>query len=325
MRGREFVVLLSSGAAAWSLAARAQQSTIPVIGVLQIGTPTSYDLSGFRQGLKEAGYVEGQNLRIEYRFANDDPARLPELAADLVGRKVNVIAAVASALAARAANATNTIPIVFGHGIDPIKQGLVASLNRPGGNVTGVLSLASELYGKQIGLLHELMPQAVHLGVLASPKNAIYESIVKDTQSAALAKGQTAEILDANTSADIDAVFARIGNEKRVQGLLVTNEPLFVGQRVQLAILAARYAVPAIYPFREQTEAGGLLSYGPNLADRDRQLGLYVGRILHGENPGDLPVQQMSKFELIINLKTAKALGLIIPNSLQLLADEVIE
>jgi putative ABC transport system substrate-binding protein len=326
MRRREFVVLLSSGAAAWSLAARAQQSTIPVIGVLQIGTPTSYDLSGFRQGLKEAGYVEGQNLRIEYRFANDDPARLPELAADLVGRKVNVIAAVASALAARAAkDATNTIPIVFGHGIDPIKQGLVASLNRPGGNVTGVLSLASELYGKQIGLLHELMPQAVHLGVLASPKNAIYESIVKDTQSAALAKGQTAEILDANTSADIDAVFARIGNEKRVQGLLVTNEPLFVGQRVQLAILAARYAVPAIYPFREQTEAGGLLSYGPNLADRDRQLGLYVGRILHGENPGDLPVQQMSKFELIINLKTAKALGLIIPDSLQLLADEVIE
>ena len=230
MKRREFIALFGGTAATWSLAARAQQSTIPVIGVLQIGTPTSYDLSGFRQGLKEAGYVEGQNLRIEYRFANDDPARLPELAADLVGRKVNVIAAVASALAARAAkDATNTIPIVFGHGIDPIKQGLVASLNRPGGNVTGVLSLASELYGKQIGLLHELMPQAVHLGVLASPKNAIYESIVKDTQSAALAKGQTAEILDASTSADIDAVFARIGNEKRVQGLLVTNDPLFLG------------------------------------------------------------------------------------------------
>jgi putative tryptophan/tyrosine transport system substrate-binding protein len=249
MRRREFITLLS-GASTWPLAARAQQSTIPTIGVLQIGTPTSYDLSGFRQGLKEAGYVEGQNLKIEYRFANDDPAHLPELAADLVGRKVNVIAAVASALAARAAkDATNTIPIIFGHGIDPIKQGLVVSLNRPGGNVTGVLSLASELYGKQIGILHELIPQAVHLGVLASPKNAIYESIVKDTQSAASAKGQTVEILDASTGADIDAVFARIGNEKRVQGLLVTNEPLFVGQRAQLAILAARYAVPAIYPF----------------------------------------------------------------------------
>jgi putative ABC transport system substrate-binding protein len=326
MRRREFIVTLGGATAALPLAARAQQSTIPTIGVLQIGTPTSYDLSGFRQGLKEAGYVEGQNLKVEYRFANDDPARLPELAADLVGRKVNVIAAVASAVAASAAkDATNTIPIVFGHGVDPIKQGLVVSLNRPGGNVTGVISLANELYGKQIGILHELMPQAVHLGVLVSPKSAIYESIVKDTQSAASAKGQTVEILDAGTSADIDAVFARIGNEKRVQGLLVTNDPFFDGQRVQLAILAARYAVPAIYPFREFTEAGGLLSYGTNRADRDRQVGVYVDRILHGENPGDLPVQQMSKFELIINLKTAKALGLIIPNSLQLLADEVIE
>jgi putative ABC transport system substrate-binding protein len=326
MRRRDFIKVVAGSAVTWPLAARAQQSTIPTIGVLQIGTPTSYDLSGFRQGLKEAGYVEGQNLRIEYRFANDDPARLPELAADLVGRKVSVIATVASAGAARAAkDATNTIPIIFGQGPDPIKQGLVASLNRPGGNVTGVLSLASELYGKQIGILHELIPQAVHLGVLVSPKNPIYESIVKDTQSAASAKGQTVEILDAGTSADIDAVFARIGNEKRVQGLLVTNDPFFDGQRVQLAILAARYAVPAIYPFREFTEAGGLLSYGTNRADRDRQAGVYVGRILHGENPGDLPVQQMSKFELIINLKTANALGLIIPNSLQLLADGVIE
>ena len=327
MRRRDFIKVVAGTAAVWPLAARAQQPAMPVIGVLQFGTPTSSDLSGFRLGLKEAGYVEGQNLKIEYRFANDDPARLPELAADLVGRKVNVIAAVSSGpAAARAAkDATNTIPIIFGQGFDPIKQGLVASLNRPGGNVTGVLSLSSELFGKQIGILHELIPQAVHLGVLVSPKSAIYESIVKDTQSAASAKGQTVEILDAGTSADIDTVFARIGNEKRVQGLLVTNEPLFVGQRVQLAILAARYAVPAIYPFREQTEAGGLLSYGPNLADRDRQLGVYVGRILHGENPGDLPVQQMSKFELIINLKAAKALGLIIPNSLQLLADEVIE
>jgi putative tryptophan/tyrosine transport system substrate-binding protein len=237
-----------------------------------------------------------------------------------------VIANVGSAIAARAAkDATNTIPIVFGFGVDPVKQGMVASLNRPGGNVTGILSLSNELYGKQFGIMHELLPQASHFGVLVSPKGMLREKIVSDTQAAAGALGRTFEILDAATNTDIDAAFARIGEEKRVQGLLVANDTFYVEQRVQLAILAARYAVPAIYPFREQTEAGGLLSYGPNLADRDRQVGVYVGRILHGENPGDLPVQQMSKFELIINLKTAKALGLIIPNSLQLLADEVIE
>jgi putative tryptophan/tyrosine transport system substrate-binding protein len=251
---------------------------------------------------------------------------MPELAADLARRKVRVIANLGSATATRAArDATNTIPIVFGFGVDPVKQGLVASLNQPGGNVTGIISRSDELFGKQFGIMHELLPQASHFGFLANPKSMVHEKVVSDTQAAAGALGQTVEILDARTSADIDAVFAHIGNEKRVQGLLVSNDPLFIGQRVQLAVLTARYAVPAVYPFRKQTEAGGLLSYGPNLADRDRQVGVYVGRILHGENPGDLPVQQMSKFELIINMKTAKALGLIIPNSLQLLADEVIE
>ena len=284
------------------------------------------DLSGFRQGLKDAGYIEGQNIEIEYRFANDDTGRLPELASDLVRRQVRVIAVVASGLAARAAkDATNTIPIVFGYGADPVKQGLVASLNRPGGNVTGAISLANVLYGKQLGILHELLPQAIHIGVLAYRQSAVHESIVKDTQAAASVIGQTIEILDTGTSDEIDAVFVRLRDEKRVQALLVTNDPFFIARRIQLAILAARYAVLAIYPFREMAEGGGLMSYGPNLADRDRQAALYVGRILKGENPADLPILQMSKFELVINLKTAKALGLSVPNSMQLLADEVIE
>jgi putative ABC transport system substrate-binding protein len=244
----------------------------------------------------------------------------------LVRRKVRVIANVGSGIAIQAArDATATIPIVFGFGIDPVIEGLVASLNRPGGNVTGILSLANELYGKQLGILHELLPQASHFGVLSSPKGLLRETIVKETQTAALALGQTVEILDALTTADIDAVFARVGGEKRVQGLLVTNDPFYLAQRVQLAILAARFGVPTIYPFREMAEAGGLLSYGPNIAERDRAAGVYVGRILKGEKPADLPVQQVSKFELVINLKTAKVLNLNVPNSMQLLADELIE
>ena len=326
MRRREFIALASSAAAWPPLAARAQQAETLVIGLLEIGGPTSWNLAPFRQGLKDAGYVEGQNLTIEYRFANDDVARLHELAADLVRRKVRVIANVGSGIVIRAAkDATGTIPIVFGFGIDPVKEGLVASLNRPGGNVTGILSLANELYGKQLGILHELLPQASHFGVLSSPKGLLRETIVKETQAAALALGQTVEILDALTTADIDSVFARVAGEKRVQGLLVTNDPFYLAQRVQLAILAARFGVPVIYPFREMAEAGGLLSYGPNIAERDRAAGVYVGRILKGEKPADLPVQQVSKFELVINLKTAKVLNLNVPNSMQLLADELIE
>jgi putative tryptophan/tyrosine transport system substrate-binding protein len=326
MRRRDFIALIGGGVTAWPLVARAQQAEMPVIGLLEIGGPASWDLAPFRQGLKDAGYVEGQNLTIEYRFANDDAARVPELAADLVRRKVRVIANVGSGIVTRAEkDATDTIPIVFGFGIDPVKQGLVASLNRPGGNVTGIISLANELYGKQLGILHELLPQASHFGVLSNPGGFLRESIVKDTQAAASALGKTAEILDATTSADIDAIFARIGGEKRIQGILITNDPFYLAQRVQLAILAARYGMPAIYPFREMAEAGGLLSYGPNIAERDRAVGVYVGRILKGERPGDLPVQQMSKFELVINMRTAKALNLNVPNSMQLLADEVIE
>jgi putative tryptophan/tyrosine transport system substrate-binding protein len=326
MQRRDFIKIVAGSAIIWPLAARAQQPTLPVIGLLQIGTPSGYDLSGFRQGLKDVGYVEGENLAIEYRFANDDPARLSALASDLVGRQVRVIAVLVSGLAARAAkDATNTIPIVFGYGADPVKQGLVANLNRPGGNATGIISLGNELYSKQLGILHELLPQATHIAVLANPQGLIYESIVNNTRAATSAIGQTIEILNASTDTEIDAVFMRLRDEKSAQGLLVTNDPFYIARRVQLAILAARYAVPTIYPYREMAEAGGLLSYGSNLAERDRQAGIYVGRILKGEKPADLPVQQMSKFELVINSKTAKALGLAIPPGVLAIADEVIE
>jgi putative ABC transport system substrate-binding protein len=326
MKRRDFITLLGGAAAAWPLAARAQQPAMPVIGLLQSGAPSSYNLSGFHLGLKDAGYVEGQNLAIEYRWANDDPGRLPELAADLVRRQVRVIVAIASALSAEAAKAaTSTIPIVFGIGGDPVQLGLVASLNRPGGNVTGINSLAVELVGKRLGILHELLPQAAHFGLLGNPKSAVHESVVKDARAAALAIGRTIEVLNASTSREIDAVFARLADEKRVHGLLVSNDPFLFAQRVPLAILAARYAVPAIYPFREQADAGGLLSYGPSLANRDREVGHYVSRILNGGRPADLPVQQESKFELVINLRTARLLGLTVSNSMQLLADEVIE
>jgi putative ABC transport system substrate-binding protein len=325
MRRRDFIRAIASASAGWPLAAHAQQPAKSVIGLLQIGAPSSYDLSGFRQGLRDKGYIEGQNLEIEYRFADDNEARLPELASDLVQHRVRVIATVASGQAARAAkDATDAVPIVFGFGVDPVKLGLVASLNRPGGNVTGVISLTNELLGKQLGMLHDLLPQALRFGVLANPRTVIHESIVRDTQAAASRLGLTVEVLDVSNNAEIDAAFVRLRDD-RLQGLLITNYPLFRAQRVRLAILAASFAVPTISPFLETAEAGGLLSYGPNLVDRDRESGRYVGRILNGENPADLPVEQMNKFEFVINAATAKALGLTIPGSMQSLADKVIE
>jgi putative ABC transport system substrate-binding protein len=325
MKRRTFIAGLGT-AAAWPVVARAQQRALPVIGLLQTGAPSSWNFTGFRQGLKDMGYLEGQNLMIEFRWADNDLDRLPELASDLVHRQVRVIVALPGNAAVRAAKAvTNTIPIVFGFGSDPVQQGLVASLNRPGGNVTGMTSLSNELFGKQLGLLHELLPQGSHFGFLSDPKTTVHELAVKDVQAAASAIGGTIEVLTASTSGEIDTAFARLVNEKRVQGLLVSNDPLFLAARVQLAILAARFAVPAIYPFREQAEAGGLLNYGPDLADRDRQVGRYVGRILKGEKPADLPVLRQTKFELVINLKTAKALGLTIPETLLATADEVIQ
>src|SRR5262249_31678295 len=289
--------------------------------------PYSFSLSGFRQGLKEGGYIEGQNLAIEYRWANDDPRRLPELASDLVRRQVGVIVALRTALAAGAAKAaTDKIPIVFGYGADPVALGHVASLNRPGSNITGMTSLSEELIGKQLETLHELLPQANHVALLDSSRSLTHQYKAKDAQAAASALAQTIEILTAdNSSDDIAAVFARLAQEKRVQGLLISNDALFITRRVQLAILAARHALPALYPFREQAEAGGLLSYGPDLAERDRQVGHYVSRILKGETPADLPVLQATKFELVVNMQTAKALALQIPARLLTLADEVIE
>jgi putative ABC transport system substrate-binding protein len=323
---RQFLSVLSGAVVTSPMVAHAEDAAPPVIGLLQSGAPFSYDLSGFRQGLKEAGFIEGLSLAIEYRWANNDPDRLPELAADLVRRRVRVIVAIASSLSIPAAKAaTNSIPIVFGYGGDPVRQGLVASLNRPGGNLTGIISLANELVGKQLGILHELVPHAAHFALLTNPKSAIREFIIKDAQIAASAVGQTIDVLDASDSGEIDAVFGLLANNKRVDGLVVSNDPFLVARRVQLAILAARHAVPAIYPFREQAEAGGLLSYGPNLPDRDREVGHYVGRILAGDKPADLPVQQSSKFELLINLETAKALGLDVPAQLLARADEVIE
>jgi putative ABC transport system substrate-binding protein len=324
MRRREFIAGL--GAAAWPIAARAQQAALPLIGLIQIGAPSSWNFTGFRQGLKDMGYLEGQNLAIDVRWANNDPDRLPGLAADLVHRQVRVIVTlggVPGALAAKAA--TNTIPIIFGFGVDPVQQGLVASLNHPDGNVTGIISLSTGLLGKQLGILHELLPQASHFGLLSDLKSPVHELIVKDAQAAASSIGVTIEVLTASTSGEIDTVFSRLANARRVQGLLVSSLPFFIFARVQLAILTARFAVPAIYAFREQTEAGGLLSYGPDLADRDREVGRYVGRILKGEKPADLPVQQPTRFELLVNLKTANALGLTIPETLLATADEVIQ
>jgi putative tryptophan/tyrosine transport system substrate-binding protein len=325
---RAFVTTLGGAAAALARprAACAQQATTPVIGLLLIGAPTAYDLSGFRQGLKDAGYVEGQNLTIDYRWANDDPERLPPLAAELVHREVRVIVTLASTLAALAAKAaTDTIPIVFGFGGDPVQEGVVASLNRPGGNITGMTSLSAALIGKQLGILHELLPQADRVGVLSNPKIASHARYVQDSQAAAAAIGESVEILTASSGDEIDAALTNLADAKRIQGLLVSNDPFYLARRVQLAILAARLALPTIYPFPEQAEAGGLLSYGPDLSDRDREVGHYVARILAGEKPADLPVQQQSKFELVINVQTAKTLGLAISPLLLARADEVIE
>ena len=323
MRRREFITLLG-GAAAWPLTARAQQTGTPVIGILQGGS--SWDFTGFRQGLKEAGYVEGQNLLIEYRWANNDADRLPGLAADLVQRQVRAIIAFGSSPAVEATKtATRRIPIVFGFGGDPVQRGLVTSLSRPEGNVTGMTSLSSELYGKQLGILHALLPQNAHFGLLVDTKSPTHEIIVKETQAAASVIGWTFEVLNASTSREIDAAFTRLAGERRVQALLVSNDPLFLAQRVQVAILSARFLIPAMYPFRENAEAGGLLSYGPNLTDRDRQVGRYVGRILKGENPANLPVMRPTKFELVLNLQTARAFSITVPPLLLAQADEVIE
>jgi ABC-type uncharacterized transport system substrate-binding protein len=323
---RNFITLLG-GAAAWPLAARAQQPALPVIGYLYAGAPepTAHLMAAFRKGLSDAGYVEGQNVAIEYRFAQNEFDRLPELAADIVRRRVAVITTPGSTPAALAAKAaTMTIPIVFGIGADPVQAGLVASLNRPGGNVTGISSMNLELGAKRLGLIHELVPGAARFAVLVDPNSPATEPLIKDVQAAASAIGRQVEVLTASTNREIDTAFASLV-PKRVDALVLTPGPLFNNRRVQLATLAVRHAMPTIYSSREFAEAGGLMSYGPSVMEEFRQVGIYTGRVLKGEKPADLPIIRATKFEFVINLQTARALGIAVPPTLLARADEVIE
>jgi putative ABC transport system substrate-binding protein len=324
MRRREFIVGLG-GATAWPLAALAQQPAIPVVGYLDAGSPepTAPLVAAFRKGLSETGYVEGRNLAIEYRWAEGQNDRLRELAADLVRRRVTVIAAMNGVFVALAAKAaTTTIPIVFGNAADPVQIGLVASLNRPGGNVTGITAMNVELGAKRLGLLHELVPGAARFAVLVDPNFPAAESIITDLRAAAATIGRQIEVLYAGADRDLEAAFASLA-QKRIDALVVSPAPNL--DPVKLVTLAARHAVPAIYAQRADADAGGLMSYGSNVADRDRQVGIYVGRILKGEKPADLPVMQPTRFEFVINRQTARTLGIDIPPTLLALADEVIE
>jgi putative tryptophan/tyrosine transport system substrate-binding protein len=328
--GRRELITLLGGATAVGrpIVGQAQQRTIPQIGFLHTASAAAYaaPLSAFRRGLSEAGYVEGQNIAIEYRWAEGQNDRLPALAAELVRRRVAVIVTPGSTAATLAAKAaTATIPIVFIIGADPVKIGLVASLNRPGGNATGINDFGVEIGAKRLGLLHELLPRAARFGVLVNPDNPfITESFVTELQTAASAVGRQIEVVTASRNADIDTAFATLV-KKRADALLISPDALFVARRVQLIMLAVRHTLPALYHRRELAEAGGLMSYGSDLSDQYRQTGLYVGRILKGEKPAEMPVQLPTKFELVINLQTAKTIGLDVPPTLLARADEVIE
>jgi putative ABC transport system substrate-binding protein len=328
MRRREFISFLGRAASAWPLVAHAQQSAMPTIGFLHVASPESlaYRVIAFRRGLNEAGYFEGQNVAVEYLWAEGRSDRFPELAAELVRRKVSVIVTLGSPVAAQAAKAaTSTIPIVFSVGGDPVKLGLVASLARPGGNVTGLNFFVTELAAKRLGLLRELLPTAARVAVLVNPANpSTAESTVNDAQAVAGGIGLQIHIFNAGTIREIDAAYAGLVRE-RADALHVAGDGFFNSRRVQLAMLAVRHAVPATYAVREYAEAGGLMSYGTSLADTDRQVGVYAGRILKGAKPADLPVLQSTKFELVINLQAARMLGLEVPATVLARADEVIE
>jgi len=325
LKRREFITLLGGAAAAWPLAARGQQGAMPVIGFLDPTSPDTFAhrLLGFRQGLKETGYVEGENVAIAYRFAENQIDRLPDLAGDLVRRQVAVIVTLANgALAAKAA--TTTTPIVFSVAEDPVKVGLVASLARPGGNLTGINFLSAELAAKRLELVRELVPAAIRISMLVNPTGPNSESTLRDAQSAARAIGLEIQVLNASTSREINMAFATFIQE-RPDALFIDIDPFFTSRRIQLVHLASHHRMPTTYPGRQFAEVGGLMSYGSDLTDAWRQVGVYTGRILKGAKSADLPVVQATKFELVINAETARTLGLDLPPQLLARADEVIE
>jgi putative ABC transport system substrate-binding protein len=327
LQRREFITLLGGAAAAWPIAARAQQAAIPTIGYLSTRSPgeAKYTTDAFTQGLNESGYVEGRNLAIEFRWAELQYDRLPALASDLVRRQVAVIGAVGGAhsgLAAKAA--TSTIPFVFVSAGDPVTFGLVTSLNRPGGNVTGISMITVALASKRLELLHELVPAPAVIAMLVNPTSPYAESETKDVMASARALGRQVHVLNASTGQEIDSAFTTLV-QQGAGALLVSGDPFFDSQRDRLIVLAAHYAVPAIYQWREFATIGGLMSYGTSILDAYRRSGIYVGKILKGAKPTDLPVMQPTKFEFVINLKTSKALGIEIPSKLLTFADEVIE
>jgi len=325
IRRRAFITLLGGAAATWPLAAKAQQSTMPVIGYLSGREANDKLEAAFHRGLKEAGFIEGQNVRIDYRWAQGQYDRLPGLVAELLRRPVDVLVATGGTLSALAAKtATTSIPIVFVIGSDPIKFGLVASLNRPGGNATGVSFLVNVLTAKQFELLHEMVPRAKLIGFLVNPTNPNTESDTRNVRAAADSLGLLLNVLNASSEHDIDAAFAALA-QQRADALLVSTDPYFQIRADQVAALAARHAMPTMYSFRENVTAGGLMSYAPSITDAARQAGVYTGRILAGQTPTDLPVVQPTKFEFVINLRAAKALSLTVPDKLLVAADEVIE
>jgi len=326
MKRREFIGLAGGAAAAWPLATRAQQPSLPVIGFLHSGSPKPNVnlVAAFRNGLNETGYVDEKNIAIEFLWAEGRYDRLPELAADLVRRQVKVIIGGGPPAAVTTKAATTTIPVVFVSGDDPVKSGLVASLGRPGGNVTGVTIFTGQLAAKQLGLLRELVPKGAVVAILVNPSNPVTEAVIADARVAAALTGHQIQIVKASNEVEIDNAFATI-TELHADALIVGSDPYFYARNNQIVALAARHAVPAIYEFREFAANGGLMSYGASLTDGYRQAGVYAGRILKGASPADLPVLQPTKFELVINLKTVKTLGLTLSPGLLAIADEVIE